>query len=73
MKQDTINALAVIQATEDAIESSYSAGDPYLFEEHFLKGLKNVGKKLKETVKNVGKKVVDAVKTVTKNALLGPL
>jgi len=72
-KKDTLNALAIIQATEDALKSSYEQGDYYLFEEHFLKGLKRLGKKVKETVKKVGGKIVKAVKTVAGNVALAPL
>lgn len=72
-KKNTLNALAVIQATEDALKSSYEQGDPYAFEEHFLKGLKKAGKKVKNAIKKVGDKIVDKVKKVAGNVLLAPL
>lgn len=72
-KKDTLNALAVIQATEDALKSSYEVGDYYLFEEHFLKGLKKLGKKVSKAVKKVGKSIVEGVKKVAGNVALAPL
>lgn len=72
-KQKTLNALAVLQATEDALKLSYESGDPYSFEEHFLKGLGKSLKKVGKEIKKVGKKLVEGIKKVGGVVLLAPL
>jgi len=71
----TLNALAVISATEEAITKSfnYHTGEFENYEAHFGKGLKKFGKKLKKALKNVGKAIVKVAKNTIGNVALAPL
>jgi|688.fasta_scaffold27357_10 hypothetical protein len=71
----TLNALAVIAATEEAMNNSfnYSTGCYDNYEAHFGKGLKKLGKKLKKSIKKVGKAIAKIAKNTVGNLALAPL